>query len=66
MQLRFTPFFYAPLALLHVSLLVRLLPATEALAPRQWGAALNAGALLLFALCVVARIERRPRARSIT
>jgi hypothetical protein len=65
-QLRFTPFFYAPLALLHVSLLVRLLPATEALAPRQWGAALNAGALLLFALCVVAQIERRPRARSIT
>ena len=58
-RLRFTPFFYVPLALLHVSLVVRLLPAADWLALRQWGTALNAAALALFALSVLARVERR-------
>jgi hypothetical protein len=55
-RLRFTPFFYAPLALLHVSLVVRLLPVADPLALRQWGAVLNAGAIALFALTVLWRI----------
>jgi len=58
-RLRFTPFFYAPLVLLHVSLVVRLAPAADAFALRSWGAALNAGAVLLFALTVLWRVERR-------
>jgi hypothetical protein len=57
-RLAFTPFFYAPLALLQLSLVVRLAPAADAaaaqaLAARQWGAALNAAAVLLFALTVL-------------
>jgi hypothetical protein len=60
-RLPFTPFFYAPLALLHVSLVLRLAPmahagAAEALAARQWGAALNAAAVVLFALAVLRKL----------
>lgn len=58
-RLRFTPFFYAPLALLHLSLAARLAPVADAFAQRSWGAALNAGAVLAFALTVLWRIERR-------
>jgi hypothetical protein len=58
-RLRFTPFFYAPLALLHLSLAARLAPVADTLAQRSWGAALNAGAVLAFALTVLWRIERR-------
>jgi len=62
-RLRFTPFFYAPLVLLHLSLAVRLAPAADAAALRAWGAALNAAAVLAFALTVLWSVERRgPRA----
>ena len=56
-RLRFTPFFYVPLVLLHLSLAVRLAPGAPPLRP--WGAALNAGAVLAFALTVLWSVERR-------
>ena len=62
-RLRFTPFFYVPLVLLHLSLAVRLAPAADAAWLRPWGAALNAGAVLAFVLTVLWSVERRgPRA----
>jgi hypothetical protein len=54
-RVRFTPFAYAPLALLHASLLVRL-AAPEL---RAAGGVLNAVAIALFAATVVASVERR-------
>ena len=62
-RLRFTPFFYVPLVLLHLSLAVRLAPAADAACLQPWGAALNAGAVLAFVLTVLWSVERRgPRA----
>jgi len=56
-RVRFTPLFYAPLALLHASLLLRVAFAGEP-AARLWGGALNAAAIALFAATLVARIRR--------
>jgi hypothetical protein len=39
--------------------LMRLAPVADAAALRQWGAALNAAAVLLFALGVLWRVQRR-------
>ena len=47
-RMRYTPFFYAPLALLHASLVVRLAFGPSAVTMRQWGGILNALALALF------------------
>jgi hypothetical protein len=47
-RMRYTPLFYAPLALLHASLVVRLAAAPSAVTMRQWGGVLNALALALF------------------
>jgi len=57
-RLAFGPWFYAPLALLHASLVLRLL------GPAAAGATLNALALLLFALTVVASAAAHHRQRS--
>lgn len=54
-RVRFTPFFYGPLALLHASLLLRLAFAHEG-AARLLGGALNAAAIALFALTLLARL----------
>lgn len=56
-RLAFGPWFYAPLALLHASLLLRLA------GPAAPGATLNALALLLFALTVVAAAVAARRQR---
>lgn len=60
-KLRFGRAFYLPLALLHGSLLVRLLFGANDAGWRRCGAELNAAALLLFAATVVvsALLERR-------
>lgn len=51
-KLRFGPWFYAPLALLHASLLLRLIGGLADPALRRSGAALNAAALVLFIVTV--------------
>lgn len=48
-RMRYSPFFYVPLALLHASLVVRLGAGVSNAALRQWGGILNALALLAFA-----------------
>jgi hypothetical protein len=65
-RLRFGAMFYVPLATLHVSLLVRLVAGYADPLVRGLGAALNALALILFALTIVAsaigsRVARRTR-----
>lgn len=55
----YTPYFYLPLALLHASLLVRMLGDAMALPPwRAWGGALNGLALLAFVLGTIAAVVR--------
>jgi hypothetical protein len=54
-RVRFTPWAYVPLALLHISLLVRLADTSV----RALGGVLNAAAIVLFAATVVASLERR-------
>lgn len=51
-KLQFGPWFYGPLALLHLSLLLRLGPGFASPTWRAHGTALNAAALLYFALTV--------------
>jgi hypothetical protein len=66
-RMRYTPFFYAPLALLHASLVVRLAAGPSAVTMRYWGGILNALALALFvgtlahALSRTAATGSRPR-----
>ena len=55
----YTPFFYLPLALLHLSLLLRLGGDWALSAPwRAWGGALNGVALLAFLLGTIAAVLR--------
>lgn len=66
LKLRFGPGFYAPLALLHGGLLLRLGGGALDAAWRPLGAALNAWALALFALTVAGSVlaeRRRQRPR---
>jgi hypothetical protein len=60
----YSPWFYAPLALLHASLLLRVAGDGLAAAPwRAWGGMLNAMALVAFILGTVIAILRGLRAR---
>jgi hypothetical protein len=52
-RMRYTPAFYAPLALLHASLLLRLAGGALDSAARRWGGVLNAAALALFVLLLL-------------
>jgi hypothetical protein len=52
-KLLFGVWFYAPLAALHLSLILRLGPGLVDLSWRAWGATANATALAIFALTVV-------------
>ena len=52
-RMRYTPAFYAPLALLHASLLLRLAGGALDAAARLWGGALNAAALAVFILLLL-------------
>lgn len=55
----YTPYFYLPLALLHVSLLIRLAGDRTMSAPwRAWGGGLNGIALLAFVLGTIAAVLR--------
>ena len=51
-RMRYVPFFYVPLALLHASLFVRLLPGLGDATLRLAGGVLNAAAIATFALTV--------------
>jgi hypothetical protein len=60
-EVRYTPLFYAPLALLHASLLARLYgDLWPAQAWRMWGGLLNEVAVLAFVALLVTRVARRP------
>ena len=60
-KMRFTPLFYLPLVLLHVSLLVRLAGGAVDTALRSLGAALNAAAIVLFLAALLFVIFTRER-----
>jgi hypothetical protein len=62
-SMRYTPFFYAPLALLHASLVVRLAAGPSAVTMRQWGGILNAAALALFVGTLAYALSRTPGTR---
>lgn len=59
-RVRYTPFFYVPLAALHVSLLVRLAPG-GGIEARQWGGVLNAASVALFAVTLLLSMSRLKR-----
>jgi hypothetical protein len=55
-------FFYVPLALLHLSLALRVFGGlTENLALRQWGALANAATLAVFIATMIASVIRGAR-----
>jgi hypothetical protein len=58
-SVRFTRAFYAPLALLHASLAIRLVAGLLDAEARRWGALLNAAAIALFVATLVASMARR-------
>jgi hypothetical protein len=58
---RFTRFFYVPLALLHGSLAFRVTAGAGDAAFRLWGGTLNAAAILLFASTLIWATGRRRR-----
>jgi hypothetical protein len=64
LRMRFVPAFYAPLALLHLSLLLRLAGGWSDASVRLWGGALNAAAIVAFAAVLAFSIAsaRAPRA----
>ncbi|HET7729028.1 MAG TPA: hypothetical protein VFK48_03250 [Usitatibacter sp.] len=57
LRMRYVPFFYVPLALLHLSLLLRLGAGFGDAALRLWGGALNAAAIVLFAATVAGSLS---------
>jgi hypothetical protein len=59
-RMRYTPFFYVPLALLHVSVIVRLAEGPGAFRMREMGGILNAVALLLFVGTLAYALSRNP------
>ncbi|HSJ95592.1 MAG TPA: hypothetical protein VLC53_00885, partial [Myxococcota bacterium] len=59
-RMRFVPAFYAPLALLHASLLLRLGAAPFDAGLRLWGGVLHAVAIALFVATLVYAIRSRP------
>jgi hypothetical protein len=58
-RLAYVRFFYAPLALLHLSLAIRLAPGAAETALRSLGGALNAAAIALFVATVILSLDRR-------
>ncbi len=67
-KIPYHPFFYVPLALLHLSLALRVFGGLgESLALRQWGALANAATLAVFIATMIASVirgARQPAARS--
>jgi hypothetical protein len=61
-KIPYHPFFYVPLALLHLSLALRVFGGlTESLALRQWGALANAATLAVFIATMIASVIRGAR-----
>jgi len=61
-SVRYRPSFYAPLALLHASLALRLAGDLGGWwAPRRWGGLLDAAAILLFLAATVASVRTAAR-----
>jgi hypothetical protein len=60
-RMRFTPFFYVPLALLHASLVLRLLAGAYGGGPRLAGGILNAATLLVFAAAIAWSMQARAK-----
>jgi hypothetical protein len=61
-KIPYHPFFYVPLALLHLSLALRVFGGlTENLALRQWGALANAATLAVFIATMIASVIRGAR-----
>jgi hypothetical protein len=60
-RMRYVPGFYAPLALLHLSLLLRVGFGPGEFMARAWGGALNAAALVLFMATLAYSIATRDR-----
>jgi len=58
-RMRYTPWMYAPLALLHASLLVRIAGDAGEPAWRMWGGIVNALAILAFAGTMALALSRR-------
>ena len=67
-KIPYHPFFYVPLALLHLSLALRVFGGlADQLALRQWGALANAATLAIFIATMIASVirgARQPAARS--
>jgi hypothetical protein len=61
-RMRFVTFFYVPLALLHVSLALRLLAGAGDAALRLWGGILNAATLVVFAATLAYSMSARVKA----
>ena len=57
-KLAYVPFFYVPLALLHLSLLWRFVPGAADAGMRAAAGVMNAAAIVLFAVTVVVAIRR--------
>ncbi|MBP7442395.1 MAG: hypothetical protein KA798_05070 [Thauera sp.] len=61
-KIPYHPFFYVPLALLHLSLALRVFGGlTDSLALRQWGALANAATLAVFIATMIASVIRGSR-----
>ena len=61
-KIPYHPFFYVPLALLHLSLALRAFGGlTDSLALRQWGALANAATLAVFIATMIASVIRGSR-----
>lgn len=58
-RMRYVPFFYVPLVLLHASLLVRLAAGPGAATLRQWGGLFNAVTLLVFVGTLAYALSRK-------
>ncbi|MGZ5651802.1 MAG: hypothetical protein ACXWG8_15865 [Usitatibacter sp.] len=62
MRMHFVPFFYVPLAMPHLSLLLRLAAGAADAGLRQWGGMLNAATLLVFAATMIHSLRLGSRA----
>ena len=52
-RMHYVPFFYVPVAMLHLSLLLRLAGGAADAGLRQWGGVLNAATLVVFAVTMI-------------
>jgi hypothetical protein len=66
LPIHYRPLFYGPLALLHLSLAVRLIGDSAGwIALRRWGGLINAAAILFFLASMIYSMIRRPASRDL-